>query len=396
MLIAKKCLSVVFVFAVWSLIIYGIYGVIDWGVEKHRENKVKRAGEFLTDCLNTRDNKDKVEIYNKECKKVVGRYDHVFAQDYGNSACEIFFNSREGSVMVREGDLYGFIDPVTGEVLLEPQFVMAWESDPRSGLAACVNDELKLGFVNVETKQMVIPFQFDIDSAYLNPFCRDEYPFFDFVFRDGLSLVPGSNGKVGIINETGEIVVPIEYDDIEVEGFGCLNHSWTELWYSEPLLKVAHRDYNNDYDFEQPVILTRTDSLGITRYGVFDRNGVLNIPVEYDQIAFSSGSDKVRLICQKKGVLSGIDKNGELMEGFYFMDDDYYADGASVLMDPEEKPSPYIQYKTLSGYAVIDTNFRVVIEPDDYWNIEYLGHGIFACGGDDEYSILLKDENFNP
>ena len=395
MLITKRCLSVVFVLTFWFFVIYGIYSIIDWGMDKHKENQRQRQGVFLTDALNTRENNGKVEIYNKESRKAMGSYDMVFAQDYGNSICEIFVNSQAGSVLVRDEGLYGFIDQVTGEVIMEPQFIMAWESDPASGLAACINDELKLGFVNIETQQMAIPFQFDIDSAYLDPIGHDDMNFFDFVFCNGLSLVPGPNGKVGIINEVGEVVVPIEYTDMEIKGYGFLGHMWEDLWYSETMSDVAHRNYRNNYNFENPVILIKSDSSDVARYGVFDRNGIVNIPAEFDQIAFVESGEKAQLICQKGGILRGVDKKGEFLQDFCFMDDSYYADGARVLLDPEEKPTPYIQYKTLDGYAVMDTDFRIVIEPDDFWDIDYLGNGLFACGRNDEYSIIFKDEKYN-
>jgi hypothetical protein len=297
-----------------------------------------------------------------------------------------------GSVLVRENGLYGSIDPVTGEVMMEPQFTMAWDSDPISGIAACINDELKLGFVNIETKQVVIPFQFEIDSTYLDPGWRNGYRYFDFMFRNGLSLVPGPNGKVGIINKAGDIVVPIEYDEIEVKDYGELSHSWDELWYTETLSSVAQRDYRNDYSFDKPVILMKKDSTGVARYGVFDKNGVINIPVEYDQIAFCDSYDKALLLCQKDGILKGVGEEGNLMDDFCFNYDCAYGDCVTVLMDPEEKPSPYIQYMTLNGYAVMDSEFRVVIEPNDYWNIQYLGHGLFACEGEDDFGVILKDD----
>lgn len=394
-LLIKKYLFYIVVctasFLLGGLIVDAI-GVIG---EKRAEKRLANRGEYLTDNLNTRilDN-GRAEIFNPQLDQVVGCYDMVFAQDYGSSNCERFMNSSMGSVLVRDEGLYGFIDPVTGEVIMEPQFVMAWDSDPISGLAACLNDELKLGFVDLKTKQMVIPFQFEIDSTYLDPGWRNGYRYFDFMFRDGFSLVPGPNGKVGIINEAGEIVVPIEYDEIEVKDYGELSHSWDELWYTETMSSVAHRDYRNDYSFEKSVILMKKDSTGVARYGVFDKNGVINIPVEYDQIAFSDSDDKVLLFCQKGGIVKAVDKDGNFLRDFCFMDDFHYEDGTEVLMEPDRKPSPYIKYRTLNGYAVMDTDFRVVVEPNDYWDIQYLGGGLFACEGNDESGVFLKDEKY--
>lgn len=394
-LLIKKYLFYIVVCTASFLLGSLIIDVVDLIGEKRDEKKLWQRGEYLTDNLNTRilDN-GKVEVFAPQLNKVVGCYDMVFAQDYGSSICEMFMNSSMGSVLVRDKGLYGFIDPVTGEVIMEPQFIMAWDSDPISGLAACLNEELKLGFINIETKQMAIPYQFDIDSTYLDPGWRSGYRYFDFMFRNGFSLVPGHNGKVGIINEAGEIVVPIEYDEIEVKDYGALSHSWDELWYTETLSSVAQRDYRDDYSFDKPVILMKKDSTGVARYGVFDKNGVINIPLEYDQIAFCDSYDKTLLLCQKGGILRGVDEEGNLMDDFFFNYDCAYGDCVTVLMDPEDKPSPYIQYMTLNGYAVMDSEFRVVIEPNDYWNIHYLGHGLFACEGNDDSGVILKDEKY--
>ena len=395
-LLIKKYLFYIVVCTVSFLLGCLIIDVVDLIGEKRDEKRLAQKGEYLTDNLRTRilDN-GKVEIFAPQLNKVVGCYDMVFAQDYGSSICERFMNSSMGSVLVRENGLYGYIDPVTGEVIMEPQFIMAWDSDPISGIAACINDELKLGFVNIETKQMAIPYQFDIDSTYLDPGWQNGYRYFDFMFRNGLSLVPGPNGKVGIINEAGEIVVPIEYDEIEVKDYGELSHSWDELWYSETMSSVVQRDYRDDYCFDKPVILMKKDSTGVARYCVFDKNGAINIPAEYDQIAFSDGDDKVLLFCQKCGIVKAVDKDGVLLEDFCFLEDDSYElGGVTVLMDPEGNASPYIMYKTLNGFAVMGTDFKTVIEPNGYTDIQYLGHGLFACEGEYDFGVILKDEKF--
>lgn len=395
-LLIKKYLFYIVVCTASFLLGSLIIDVVDLIGEKRDEKRLAQKGEYLTDNLRTRilDN-GKVEIFAPQLNKVVGCYDMVFAQDYGSSICERFMNSTMGSVLVRENGLYGYIDPVTGEVIMEPQFIMAWDSDPISGIAACINDELKLGFVNIETKQMAIPYQFDIDSTYLDPGWQNGYRYFDFMFRNGLSLAPGPNGKVGIINEAGEIVVPIEYDEIEVKDYGELSHSWDELWYSETMSSVVQRDYRDDYCFDKPVILMKKDSTGVARYGVFDKNGAINIPAEYDQISFSDSDDKALLFCQKGGIVKAVDKNGVLLEDFCFLEDDSYElGGVTVLMDPEENASPYIMYKTLNGFAVMGTDFKTVIEPNGYTDIQYLGHGLFACEGEYDFGVILKDEKF--
>lgn len=396
MLLAKKYSFYIIVCTVSFLLSWGIVEAVYCGIDMYNEMKLQRAGECLTEKLRTRTMKDgRVEIYNTELKKVVGYYDQVFAQDYGGSLAETILNSSEGSVMVCNDSLYGYINPVSGEVLVEPQYIMAWESDPISGLAACVNSEFKLGFVNVKTGRVAIPFQFVIDSAYHYYDCPDhDFLYFDYVFRNGLSLVPGQGGKIGIINEIGEIIVPIEFYNVEIKDFGSPGRSWYDTWCESLTPGVLHRDYDNCYDFEQPIILEKRDSIGISYYGVFDKKGNMKVPVIYDQMAFVDTYDKVLILCQKDGVLRGLDQNGNLLDDFCYYSDYACADNASVLRDPEENLSPYIQYHALNGYAVMDTDFRVVVMPNDYWDIQYLGNGVFACETSENYCVILKDEEY--
>lgn len=393
-LLIKKYLFYIIVCSASYLVSWGIVEAVYWMTEKRFLSVIPQNGQFLTGNLDTRElNDGQIEIYNEKTDSIIGVYDQVFVPDYGPSITYYILDELAEPILVCKDQLYGFIDPYSGEVLVEPQFVAAWDLDAQSGLAACVNKELKLGFVNVKTGQEVIPFQFEIDSAYLHPGEYENYLFFDFVFRDGLSLVPGLDGKVGIINESGKIVVPIEYNDIEIKDYGCLSHSYEEIWGLEES-GLVHRDYKNNYDFEQPIILMKKDSTGLAQYGVFDRQGIMNVPIEYDQIVFVEYYGKILIMCQKDGIIRGVDQNGNLMSDFCYYNDCAYADNATVLRDPEENLSPYIQYQALNGYAVMDANFRVVVKPNDYLNIQYLGFGLFACERSDNYSVIVKDEKF--
>ena len=263
LLIVKKYLYVVWCGMALFFIGYGLSLAVNWGIGKHEEIRLKKTGIFLTETLNPRNAKNgRVEIYNKKLRKVVGCNDQVFAQDYGSSLTEIIQNSSEGSVIVCNDSLYGYIDPVSGNVLVEPQYIMTWESD----------------------------------------------------------------------------------------------------------------------------------SIGTPHFGVFDKKGNMTVPAIYDQMAFVDTYDKVLILCQKDGILRGIDHNGSLMSDFCFYDDCAYADNVYVLRDSEENVSHYIQYKALNGYGVMDANFRVVVMPNDYCDIQYLGNDLFACGSSENYSVIIKDD----
>lgn len=390
MLRTKKVLNQVVIYIFGVVLGFGIYEAGCWGVKKYNELQTKKAGESLTLTLYARPSKNgKIEVYNKELKKVVGYYDQVFDQDYGATLNENVIYNNKGSVMVYDNGLYGYLNPTTGEVLVEPRYILAWESDPESGLAACVNNELKLGFVNVKTGQIAIPFKFEIDSAYLRR-DRVDHGYFEYVFRDGFSLVPGANGKIGVINKAGEIILPIEYDDMEVKDYGCLSRSWYDIWCASVSPGILHRDFYNNYSFNQPVILKKLDSIGMPHYGLFDTNWNKFVSAIYDKMTFVDINVDVLALCQKNGVLRGIDRNGSLKDYFCLYDDCTNVDCASVLREPEGSLSPFIRYMTLNGYAIMDVDYRVVIEPDNYVRIEYLGDGLFSCYYEGGCSVIKK------
>ena len=114
-LMAKKFTSdFVIGLLVWASVIYSVWSVIGWGREKiHSRKEPEVVGEYLTENLRTVEKDGMVEIYNEELKKVVGRYPKVFVQNYG------------GSIMVvNKEDLFGFISPMNGDILVEPQYLL--------------------------------------------------------------------------------------------------------------------------------------------------------------------------------------------------------------------------------------------------------------------------------
>ena len=378
----------------WAAVIYSVWSVVSWGREKIRSRKEPEVvGEYLTENLRTVEKDGVVEIYNEELKKVVGRYQKVFAQNYGTYLSEIVMRSQEGSIMVvNEDDLFGYISPITGEVLVEPQYLLAWDSDMSSGLAACVNSEHKMGFINVFTKEIVIPFNVALDSAYFD--YNLDYAYYDFIFRDGYSLVPGNDGRVGIINEAGEIVLPAEYSDIKTTRLYSLKKEWDELpqlrWSVGGSVIQEYTDYD-DYDFQNPIIVGKSDSTGV-KYGVFDMKKGMIIPMGYDNIDYAlTERDNTLFICQNNGRMQILDVNGDVVCDHTYYNDIHQSVNIRVIYDSERQPTKYILYNTLDGWAVMNTDFQIIITPNGYWEINYLGDGVFVCEKDD-YSVILKVE----
>ena len=146
-----------------------------------------------------------------------------------------------------------------------------------------------------------------------------------------------------------------------------------------------------DYDFDNPIIVERTDSTGV-KYGAFDIDKGMIIPIDYDNIAYAFVEfDDNLFICQKNGMLQILNENGDIVCDRTYFENPHYSDNIHVVLDSEGKPTKYIMYNTLNSWAVMDTDVRIVIMPNNYWEIRYLGNGIFVCEND-ECAVIIKDE----
>ncbi|MDH6357783.1 PDZ domain-containing protein [Parabacteroides sp. PF5-9] len=151
-----------------------------------------------------------IGVLNNITDKIIGRYDNVLRTFLPEESTHSI------RIVVKDG-LRGYISARTGEVIFEPQFLYAWIDDPESGLAACVNKDHKLGFVDVQTKKVAIPFQFDYNEDLFAPcvyYGDKRESILDFVFSNGICIVPNKDGKIGIIDKTGKELLPTKYSDI--------------------------------------------------------------------------------------------------------------------------------------------------------------------------------------
>jgi hypothetical protein len=205
---ARVILKTVIVLAfLTGLGILGYSIVSKWYYKQYGEiNRTK-----LTDNLTVVEYKNReIGILNNLTDKIVGRYDKVLRTFLSEES------SHSISIVVKN-DLRGYISAQTGEVIFEPQFLYAWLEDPESGLAACVNQEHKLGFVNVWTQKTEISFQFDFEDNEFVPYdhyIEEKIPILDFVFSNGICIIPGKDGEIGMIDKTGKVLLSPKYSDI--------------------------------------------------------------------------------------------------------------------------------------------------------------------------------------
>lgn len=392
-------------------------------------------------------NSDDVAIRNSNTGEILGRYDECFTG----------YTKLKSAVVVKNG-LRGYISTETGEVLFEPQFRYAWLDNGQNDLAACVNEEGYLGFVNIATKEIAIPFQYYFDDSefgtYVNYREDEAKAKFDFVFRNGLCLVPGKYGEIGLIDETGKQVFPIKYTDIinwrdstaqdiivKSCSFGYYDCRY-EI-YDRNFKKIVSDDFQDleklwSDDVIDGIVLhgymaCKNDKWGIIdssyktivpfqydymyklhdfnfvvskggKRGIINMEGKIILPIEYDHIIEKEEFDYpdfiYRFIAIKNYKAMLFDDKGRIINDFYVEDgyvydnieDDYVkVKGFEAVCEPNtEVSSKYIQYYWDNNVGIIDGKKRVVIEAK-YDKIEYLGHGNFVCKKDNQL-FLIHDE----
>lgn len=424
---------------------FGILGysiVSKWYGKKYGETDRTELTDNLTEIEY---NNGETGVLNHTTDKVIGRYDKILRTFLSKESTHFTY-------IVVKDNLRGYISTQTGEVIFEPQFLYAWLDDPESGLAACVDKDHKLGFVNVRTKKIVIPFQFDYNENLFAPY---GYSMLDFVFSNGICIVPGKDGKIGMIDKTGKVLLPTKYSDIinwrdantpniilkkdasadseyqYVYGICDRNFKMTVPFGYNSFEK--NTDYTDDGDiYVKNYIVSKEDKYGVLdtlfntilplkydqieaqnnsylvelkgKYGVLDSNLKTILPAEYDWIyaTYTDGNyDNCKYIVKKNFVQKLYDEKGKLLNDFYiekrdgeydYEKEEYVNNSAfeSVCEPHQTILSKYIQYYLDGRYGMIDGNNRVVI-PAKYDKIEYLGNGNFVCT-EEEYSFLIKDK----
>jgi hypothetical protein len=336
----------------------------------------------------------------------------------------------------------GYISAETGEEVVKPIYKRAWIDDIETGLAACVNRDNKLGFINAQTGETVIPFQFDFDEDCNTG--RYGQPVFDYVFCNGICIVPGEGGLLGMIDKTGKLLLPIEYVDIInwrdkntpniiLKKYAGANSDYQYIYgvcdrnfnmivpfeYNE-FNKII--DYDENYDIHlRNYIVKKDDKYGILdtlfnvvlpikynsitasyesnsyivelngRYGIIDNNFRTVLPVEYDWI----GAQSSNYVVKKNYIQKLYDEKGKVINDFYIEDDSESDENVlQPVFEPEQsKLTVYIQYYLDGYYGIIDVNKNVVI-PSKYDKIKYLGNGNFACTRYG-YSGIIKDNKYS-
>jgi hypothetical protein len=322
-----------------------------------------------------------IRIVNKTTNKKTMRYDKIITSVCYNYGCYDYLEKivdESSVIVVSKNDLCGYVSYLTGEEIFKPQFLYAWVDDVNSNLAACVNKNKKLGFVNIKTKEIAIPFQFNFDHRIIT---FDDYYYIDIdiVFKNGVCKIPDKNGKLGIIDRSGTLLLPIEYDDIidwddENATYIILKKEINEDSDHPFVYGACDRNFNIIVPFEfHSFVKYKDESENLKGYivSIEDKYGILDtllnetVPLEYDDIWFIPKAYIYRIEQNKKHGL--MDNDFNIVVPIEYDDIDFYDYHFKVELD-----NKYGYYKLLQN-----GKYETVL-PVEYDFIEVAGSEIIT------------------
>ena len=258
------------------------------------------------------------------------------------------------SLVFRKNDKKGFLSSENGSPIFNAQFDHAWVDNPRFGLAAYVKNN-RLGFVNVKTGTFAIPPVFVIEKYHI--------AYHNFVFKDnGYCIVPGEDDKFGVIDTTGQIIIPAIYDEIDFisRGFMKLQSGF--------------------------------------KYALYDSLFNIVLPMGYEKIEVNDFGI-VALINHNQQLL---DYNGKDVINNYWLDPIDYYEYITYFYEPfqgsgneEMQISEYMKFRSGDKYGVFNAAYKVIVPPI-YSDIIYNGNGYFACAPDWHGGAIIIDKNGKP
>lgn len=175
---------------------------------------------------------------------------------------------------------------------------------------------------------------------------------FDYVsgFDGGLAEVV-KNGKIGYIDKTGEIIIPLEYDMPGIGGEHLRHENENRGWI---------RNWNEDLTW----VYVEKDG----KHGFIDKTGKIVVPLEYDFVnGFSDGLAWVK----KDDKYGYIDKTGKIVASLEYDRADNFNDGLAAVAKGN--------WRDGFKYGFIDKTGKIVV-PLEYANVSNFKNGFAAVG----------------
>ncbi|MBQ6306866.1 MAG: WG repeat-containing protein [Bacteroidales bacterium] len=236
----------------------------------------------------------------------------------------------------------GYFNRFTGEVVIPAQYQKAWIF---SEGAACVYEKGILHFID-HKGQPVINKEFPYTP------CIDDY-----CFHNGLCLMSGDNGKMGLIGRDGEWRVKPDYSHIHYESKG--------FW-------LIH------------------DTEG--RQGLLRANGEPFLPCEYEKVTVRN-TDYISVCLQNHtGML--LDMEGNVVNSCDYTNIEkmeYITDDYDEFGELKKATAHCLKYRSADRYyGLMDRNGNI-ITPPLYDDITAIAVNLYHCEGE-EGSVLLDDK----
>lgn len=241
----------------------------------------------------------------------------------------------QGMAPVSSGMHWGYIDKA-GRKLTKERFLMAWTPkcgrgrvhdfvtqkhnfvntagklihrqgfddamDFSEGLAP-VKVKDKWGYIDFDGK-MVIPAQYTSASGFRRNMAEVEVDGKSWWVEDppGVRIRHHKPGRSGIISKTGEIIIPLQYEDIRTLGLGivAVKRSGEYRLYSLQSRKELAGTYEDiGYVFSQGLLATKKND----KWGYVNTDGRLRIPYQFDIACHFTDGPAPVLVDKKWGLI---------------------------------------------------------------------------------------------
>ena len=328
--------------ATMAALLFGVVCLGAWGWEKISDHYEHYTDEDLSSHVSVEyyPYRHTYRLYDNEAEKfLTPHYDGI--------------NTSSGKELVafQQDSRYGFLDPETGEVVIEPQYHFAECFD--EGIAPVAIDNERIIFIN-RLNEKAFEGEFDYRYSVLPDYekigwkvrtdvstvgiidrngawvIEPEYQDIDFNLMEGFLGVM-QNDKWGVLNAAGQLHYPIAYDNIlaneDRDGFILqneglcreedMNHHIVRPFIYDVAKELSYKDvevYNSDdEELNCGELLSDFASFSINdKQGVFNRRtGEVILPALYDNIYLIS-SDLIEAYTD--GYWQTFDRNGKAIE----------------------------------------------------------------------------------
>ena len=244
----------------------------------------------------------------------------------------------------------------------------------REGLAP-VSDGEKWGFVNRDY-QVVIPLEYDqvsiVSEGLIAVKKDDAWSYIDkqgqlvlslrdmegSAFRNGIAPVKNEEFKMGAINRSGQLVIPVEYDSVIVlDQYVRVKKDNLYGYLDTEGHEIIPVQYDYVEDIGEGLCCVEKDG----KYGFCNTDGQIVIPLQYDCAKhFSEG----RAAVCKDGAWGFIDSNGQTVIPLEYDSATFFSGG-------------YATVEKAGAFGMIDSYGQIVV-PLQYDNACYGENGLFV------------------